>query len=143
VQALLARINREMRRHVWRVDPQVLRCFEAYDWPGNVRELENALMKAVALCLGDVITCDLLPGQMCSVPGPLRKNPRPEAQWRLREVEKTHVLRVLEATGWHRGRACEVLGISRPRLRRMIKEFELVPPPDAPPDDTGPETITS
>lgn len=135
VQALLARINREMRRHVWRVDPQVLRCFEAYDWPGNVRELENALMKAVALCPADVITCDLLPEQMCSAPAPLRKSDKPEPQWRLRDVEKVHILRVLESTGWHRGRACEILGVSRPRLRRMIKEFELVPPPGAPPDD--------
>ncbi|OGA53722.1 MAG: Fis family transcriptional regulator [Betaproteobacteria bacterium RIFCSPLOWO2_12_FULL_62_58] len=135
VQALLARINREMRRRVWRIDPHVLRCFEAYDWPGNVRELENALMKAVALCPADVITCDLLPEQMCSVSAPLRKSDKPETQWRLRDVEKVHILRVLESTGWHRGRACEILGISRPRLRRMIKEFELVPPPDAPPDD--------
>ena len=128
VQALLARINREMHRHVWRVDPQVLHCFEAYDWPGNVRELENVLMKAVALCPADVITCDLLPEQMCGVPAPLRKSDRPEARWRLRDVEKVHVLRVLKATGWHRGRACEILGVSRPRLRRLIKQYGLAVP---------------
>lgn len=135
VRALLTRINRDMRRHVWRVDPQVLSCFERYDWPGNVRELENALMKAVALCSGDVITSDVLPEQVCSAAPHLTQSAKRETEWRLREVEKTHVQRVLESTGWHRGRACEILGISRPRLRRMIKEFELVPPPDAPPDD--------
>jgi len=128
VQTLLARINREMRRHVWRVDPQVLRCFEAYGWPGNVRELENALMKAVALCPADVITCDLLPAQVCNAPAPLRNGDPPEAQWRLRDVEKVHVLRVLEATGWHRGRACEILGVSRPRLRRLIKHYSFAVP---------------
>ena len=131
VQALLARINREMRRHVWRVEPEVLRCFETYDWPGNVRELENVLMKAVALCPVDVITCDLLPAQMCAAPELLRQRPKSEADWRLSEVEKTHVLRVLEATGWHRGRACDILGVSRPRLRRLIRQYSLVVPASA------------
>ena len=128
VQALLARTNREMHRHVWRVDPDVLRCFEAYEWPGNVRELENALMKAVALCPADVITCDLLPAQMCAAPALLGQGPKPETEWRLRGVEKAHILRVLEATGWHRGRACEILGVSRPRLRRLIRQYGLVVP---------------
>jgi hypothetical protein len=34
----------------------------------------------------------------------------------------------LAATGWHRGRSCEILGVSRPRLRRMIRQFDLTPP---------------
>ncbi|TAK51587.1 MAG: sigma-54-dependent Fis family transcriptional regulator, partial [Betaproteobacteria bacterium] len=46
-------------------------------------------------------------------------------------VEKTHVLRVLEATGWHRGRACDILGVSRPRLRRLIRQYSLVVPAGA------------
>lgn len=131
VQVLLARINREMRRHVWRIDRQVLRCFEAYDWPGNVRELENTLMKAVALCRANVITCDLLPEPICSVLAPLREKGKPRTQWTLREVEKVHILRVLESTGWHRGRSCEILGISRPRLRRLIGQYGLIIPADA------------
>lgn len=138
VQALLARINREMRRGVARVHLDVLRCFEAYDWPGNVRELENALMKAIALSHSDVITCDMLPAHICLHPtGATEAEPTPADQ-SLDEIERFHVLRVLEATGWHRGRACAVLGISRPRLRRMIRQFGLVPPADAPPDDGSP-----
>ncbi|MCC7284937.1 MAG: sigma-54-dependent Fis family transcriptional regulator [Burkholderiaceae bacterium] len=134
VQAMLARINREMRRHVWRVDPQVLRCFEGYDWPGNIRELENALMKAVALCPADLITCDLLPAKICNAPAPI-KTGGAETQLRLCEVERLHILRVLEATGWHRGRACEILGVSRPRLRRLINHYGFALPACAA-DDT-------
>lgn len=29
---------------------------------------------------------------------------------------------------WHKGQACEILGVSRPRLRRMIRQYDLVPP---------------
>ncbi len=128
VQALLARINREMRRHVWRVDREVLRCFQAYDWPGNVRELENALMKAVALCRSDVITCDLLSEKICGAPAARRTTDEPEMQWRLCDVERAHVRRALESTGWHRGHACEILGISRPRLRRLIRQYDIAVP---------------
>ncbi|MBI3937526.1 MAG: sigma-54-dependent Fis family transcriptional regulator [Betaproteobacteria bacterium] len=135
VQALLARINREMRRHVWRVDPQVLRCFEAYPWPGNVRELENALMKAVALSSADIVTPDALPAHIANRSADAADTAKPAAQRSLREIEKAHVLRVLEATGWHRGRTCAILGVSRPRLRRMIRQFGLVPPPGAPADE--------
>ncbi|MBI3042551.1 MAG: sigma-54-dependent Fis family transcriptional regulator [Betaproteobacteria bacterium] len=135
VQTLLARINREMRRHVWRVDPQVLRCFEAYPWPGNVRELENALMKAVALSPADIVTPDALPTHIADRSADAADTPKPAAQRSLREIEKAHVLRVLEATGWHRGRTCAILGVSRPRLRRMIRQFGLVPPLGAPAEE--------
>ena len=44
------------------------------------------------------------------------------------DMERPHVARVLSATGWHRGEACQILGVSRPRLRRMIREYDLTPP---------------
>jgi len=129
VQALLARINREIHRGVTRVHQEVLRCFEAYAWPGNVRELENVLMKAVALSSTGIITCDQLPPFLCQRLARTEAADKPIAQQSLSEMAKTHVQRVLEETGWHRGHACEILGVSRPRLRRMIKQFGLAPPP--------------
>ena len=52
------------------VPDTVLDLLCAYHWPGNVRELENVLMKAVALCPGDAITVDLIPGDIVGVHGP-------------------------------------------------------------------------
>ncbi|MBE7522861.1 MAG: sigma-54-dependent Fis family transcriptional regulator [Burkholderiales bacterium] len=136
VQALLVRINREVRHGTVRMHRDALRCFQAYDWPGNVRELENVLMKAVALSSSETIGCDMLPAHLCSHPGQIAKPAEPVAQRSLLEIEKAHVLRVLEATGWHRGQACEILRVSRPRLRRMIRQFGFVAPADAPPDES-------
>ncbi|MBZ0172170.1 MAG: hypothetical protein K8E66_07310, partial [Phycisphaerales bacterium] len=102
----------------------------------NVRELENVLMKAAALCPDDTITCDQMPGYICaclSLPPAADKAPQ---DMTLDELERRHVLRVLEATGWHRGRTCEILGVSRPRLRRMMRHFALAPSGGVPdPDD--------
>ncbi len=135
IQALLGRINKQLGLNVTQVSKDAIACMENYDWPGNVRELENVLAKAVALCPGHVITRDLLGniGQ-CSPCEPKISGSdydtaaRPLEQWSLEEVTKAHISRVLEATNWHKGQACDILGISRPRLRRMINQFGLVAP---------------
>ena len=43
----------------------------------------------------------------------------------LDEIEKLHVMRVLEQTQWHKGKTCEILGVSRPRLRRMMVNYAI------------------
>ncbi len=129
VDALLARIDRETGRRTTHLAADVMDCFHAYRWPGNVRELENRLMKAVALCQGPVLTNELFAPDLCPDRGS-RETGRPLAEMSLAEVERIHVLRVLESVGWHKGRACEVLGVSRPRLRRLIRDHQLRQPED-------------
>ncbi|MCG7907729.1 MAG: sigma-54 dependent transcriptional regulator [Candidatus Thiodiazotropha taylori] len=130
VQALLARINGELNRKVARITSDALRCLQDYHWPGNVRELENALTKAVALCPTDTLSCDLLPMEITGVSlEEVENQPVVGRPVSLQAMEKAHVKQVLEMVDWHKGRACEILEISRPRLRRMIQQYELQPPP--------------
>ena len=117
-----------MNRDVTQLSSDVMACLENYKWPGNVRELANALEKAVALCPGDVITRDLI-GDICNNETTSDRDEKiPLSEWSLEDIEKAHVQRVLESTHWHKGRTCDILGVSRPRLRRMIKHFDLIPP---------------
>jgi DNA-binding NtrC family response regulator len=136
VQALLARINAELRSGITHIDRAVLDCFGDYAWPGNVRELENMLLKSVALSAGNTLTLDQLPAELqgaCAA----QQSPPAEAAGlgSLAEMERSHVARVLQATAWHRGQACKILDVSRPRLRRMMREYDLMPP-----DGVGDET---
>ncbi len=89
------------------------------------------LMKAVALCTGDTITRDLLPDFLFYTEAS-KNNRRPEAipadEQSLQDIEKAHIARVLESTNWHRGRTCEILGVSRPRLRRLMSQYGLESP---------------
>lgn len=131
VQTILFRINKDMRRKVDRISMDVMTAFLGYDWPGNVRELQNVLLKAVATCTGDLITRDLVPDYLMNdYSGESHSEEKQLSEMSLEEMEKSHVAHVLEATGWHRGKACEILGVSRPRLRRIIKQYQLIPPAD-------------
>jgi DNA-binding NtrC family response regulator len=89
----------------------------AHSWPGNVRELENCLMRAVVVATGDVIH----PEHLRLTAGPVTEGDLST----LEDAEKDHVVRVLAATGGHKSRSADILGISRPRLDRLIHRFEL------------------
>ena len=130
MQTLLNRINRELHSNVTHITRDALACMTAYEWPGNVRELENVLMKGIALSHSDTFTPELLPDYICDImtidkPQGAEKQ---MAELSLEEMEKIHVARVLESAAWHKGKACEILNISRPRLRRMINHYNLTPP---------------
>jgi DNA-binding NtrC family response regulator len=89
-----------------------------HDWPGNVRELENCLTRAVALATGGVIRPEHL-GLAQETGASLRPFKT------LEETERGEVRRVLAATGGNKTRAAEILGISKPRLYRLIDKYEL------------------
>ena len=130
VETLLSRVNHELGKSVSHITRNVLDKLSAYHWPGNVRELENILMKAVAMCSTDTLTLDLFPpaisGAEVTSDDSLLSNGN--GLFSLQEMEKRHVAQVLERVGWHRGRACEILGVSRPRLRRMMQQYGIEAP---------------
>jgi two-component system, NtrC family, response regulator HydG len=95
-----------------------LRMLVRHSWPGNVRELENCLTRAVVLAGGDVIRPDhmVLGPPADATTGTLAT---------LDALEAAHVERVLAATGGHKARAAEILGVSRPRLDRLLRRHGL------------------
>jgi DNA-binding NtrC family response regulator len=106
---------------------EAMRRMEGYSWPGNVRELENVLTRAVVLTRDNVITPDLLgipesgSEQAASAP----QVPASPELISLDQTEARHVRAILEYTRWHKGKACEILGISRPALERKIEKYSL------------------
>ncbi|PHS79689.1 MAG: Fis family transcriptional regulator [Rhodospirillaceae bacterium] len=128
VRHLLAKINAETQKNICRVPLDVMNALNQFDWPGNVRELENVLLKACVLSTGDTLQLSNLPPELISSSNgeDLTKpqNLNDTAQLiSLKELEYQHICRVLACTGWHKGKSCEILGVSRPRLERRINEF--------------------
>jgi DNA-binding NtrC family response regulator len=116
---LLEKINRELRKNVRKVPPEVTRLLQDLPWKGNVRELENALTRAVILAKGDVILKENLP---LGVPD---KRPFPADLVPLSEVERGYIQQVLDATQGSKVRTSQILEISRPTLDKKIKDYGL------------------
>lgn len=119
VAYLLEKINRELRKNVRKVPPEVMRLLMDLPWKGNVRELENALTRAVILAKGDVILRENLPHEA----GESRLFS--EELLSLQEVEKNYIQHVLMETRGCKTRASQVLRISRPTLDKKIRDYRL------------------
>ncbi len=107
--------------------PAVADRLLAYAWPGNVRELENAMERAVALSVHDVVTIDDLPPRLRSAeppPGLPVDNGEATELVSLDEMEKRYIARVLEATGGSRTRAAKILGVDRTTLWRKLDRLK-------------------
>jgi two-component system response regulator AtoC len=120
---LLEKINRELRKNVRKVPPDVMKILMEMPWKGNVRELENALTRAVILAKGDVILKENLPIE------PSDKKTFNRDLVPLKDVERSYIQHVLAATHGSKTKTSQILQISRPTLDKKIKEYELDVPP--------------
>ncbi len=141
VAHLLDAISREVGRRV-SVSVGALDRLRRHDWPGNVRELRNVLTRATVTCRGNTLLEDDL--ELClahadaeeqaaavASAAAVVKPAEPAGVPRfptLDEVERDHVRRALAFTNGHKGKACTVLGISRPTLLRKLKRYGLDAP---------------
>jgi two-component system response regulator AtoC len=116
---LLEKINRDLRKNVRKVPPDVMKALTELSWKGNVRELENALTRAVILAKGDVILMENLP-----LEAEERKLFSRELV-SLDEIEKEYIQYVLATVKGSKTRASQVLKISRPTLDKKIKDYNL------------------
>jgi two-component system response regulator HydG len=115
------------RRPAAGLSPAAEQALLAYGWPGNVRELGNAVKHGCALARGGTIGPDQLPDE---VTGAATASPDEPLQT-LADVERGHVLRVLERVGGSPLEAARVLGVGRTTLWRKLKGWGIEPAAEA------------
>ncbi|WP_025323226.1 sigma-54-dependent transcriptional regulator [Deferrisoma camini] len=111
------------RKPVAGFTPEAMDLLVRHDWPGNVRELQNAVERAVILCLGERITPQELPPALQGAAAAAPQAPIPAGPRTLKDAERELILRTLEQTGGNRTRAAQILGISRQTLINKLKEY--------------------
>ncbi len=100
-----------------------------YHWPGNIRELESTMSRAALSAPGRLIrTADI--EFLHAQPASQTDEPAPTRLPTLRDAERAHIIRVLEAAAWNKVEAARILDISRGTLYRKIDEFGLEPAGD-------------
>ena len=103
-----------------RIRPAAAALLERYAWPGNVRELGNAVEHAVILARGGEVDVEHLPEELIAGDAPLARAARLRP---LADVEREHVLAVLDACGGNQVEAARVLGIGRNTLWRKLRSI--------------------
>ena len=114
----LYRFSQETNKPIDKISREAMDEMMIYDWPGNIRELENAIERAVVVGRQREISPENLP-ILCHEPAPAIK------AHSLKDVEKTHIERVLTENQWNIARSAKILGIDRSTLYSKIKRYDI------------------
>ena len=109
-----------MGKNIKNIPKKTMETLKSYRWPGNVRELKSVIERAMILVKGSTLHIDL-PHDI------LRSGTRVDMA--MVNIEKEHILRVLEMTNWRvRGKGCaaEILGLKPTTLASKMRKLGIV-----------------
>ena len=103
------------------ISPSGMDLLVRYEWPGNIRELQNVIERACVLSHGSRIDI--------ADPAEVAGNGKLGSSLELDAVEREHIYRVLESTGWRiegPAGAAALLGLNPSTLRSRMKKLHVV-----------------
>jgi len=121
VRAFVKEFQKRMGKEIESIPKKTMQALQSYSWPGNVRELRNVIEHAMILSEGKTLDVH--------VPKPVFSETY--ATDNLNDMERMHMLAVLEKTGWRiagQGGAAEVLGLKRTTLLAKMKKLGIKHP---------------
>jgi len=124
VRHFISKYNLIFQRTVKGISKDALVPLTQYQWPGNVRELESTIEHAFAFGNSDMIYKFDLPGYITErIEAASHKLDDPKDVPTLSKAEGELLKQALIAAEGNKSRAAELLGISRPRLYKMMKKY--------------------
>lgn len=125
---LLARRFLAAAGSAYEPEPAVMELLAGHSWAGNVAELRLVMERAVLLAGDSPVGVRHIALAPVEVPEMNRSDHAGEGFGQLADLERRHIAHALEYTGWHQGKASELLGISPKTLYRKIREYGFVRP---------------
>ena len=113
VDHFVRKFSLAMNKRISRVSPEAMNRLQQQPWPGNIRELENAVERAMVVAQEP----ELRPQDFIFKAAPTNGDRT------LEEMERAHILRVLEECGGNQTRAAEILDIDRVTLYHKLKKY--------------------
>jgi DNA-binding NtrC family response regulator len=114
VNHFVHKFSLQMNKKINRVSPEAMDLLQQQPWAGNIRELENAVERAMVVAQEpEIKEQDFVFKSTVSNGGPKS----------LDEMEKAHILHVLESCNWNQTRASEILDIDRVTLHHKLKKY--------------------
>ena len=114
VDHFVRKFSASMNKRITRVSPAAMALLDRYQWPGNVRELENAIERAMVVSQEP---------ELRESDFALRLPIGGGASRTLEDMEKVHILAVLEECRGNQTLAAELLDIDRVTLHNKLKKY--------------------
>ena len=116
VRAMVKEFQKRMGKEIESISKRTMQALQSYSWPGNVRELRNVIEHAMIVSKGKILDVHV----------PKRASSERDAPGNLEDMERSHIVAVLEKTDWRvagQGGAAEVLGLKRTTLQAKMKKL--------------------
>ncbi|MFD1103433.1 PEP-CTERM-box response regulator transcription factor [Sphingobium olei] len=117
----LTRFARDMNPQVKGFAPDALAALDAWAWPGNVRELENRMKRAVIMADGKLVTAADLDLDEDRIDGGEAVNLKAAREM----ADRRAIRRAIARTDGNISGAAKMLGISRPTLYDLLKQYQM------------------
>lgn len=121
VWAFIREYEKKMGKRIDHISKKNMEALQQYYWPGNIRELRNLIERSLITAVGR--TLDIRP--------PSPKHEDAQDNITLEEIERRHIISVLEKTGWRisgKGSAAQILGLKRTTLQSKMKKLDIQRP---------------
>ncbi|MEE9170811.1 MAG: sigma-54 dependent transcriptional regulator [bacterium] len=117
--------NREFNKEIRGMTEDAEKVLIHYNWPGNVREVKNVIERAVILSRESFISAEHLPQELNdqSAKTPVKIGETLSSDMSLNEMEKRHILFVLNENNNNKSQTARILGISRSTLREKLRQY--------------------
>jgi DNA-binding NtrC family response regulator len=123
-EEFMRRYTRKHGVNVQGFSKEALKVLTNHSWPGNVRELQNVVERAVILCgENGVLEPETLGLNRPTPAAPSPEGSTPSEDIALAELEKRHILSVLNRCKGNRTHAARILGVSIRTLRNKLHEY--------------------
>ena len=116
VEYFIKKYCTSMNRPPVTIDTSALKRLEEFNFPGNVRELENMIERAIVVGNGRKISLKDLPLEKTIISSSIES---------LDDLEKKHILQILNKYGWNISRAAKALKVDRVTLYNKISKYGL------------------
>jgi transcriptional regulator with GAF, ATPase, and Fis domain len=116
VWAFIKELKQRMGKEIETISKKTMEALRSYSWPGNVRELRNVIEHAMILSCNSTLTVHL----------PKSGQNEKDDTHHLGDIDRRHIVSVLEKTGWRvggKGGASEILGLKRSTLYSKMKKL--------------------
>ena len=118
VRFFVEQFARKMGKRIDRIDKEYIAAMKRHVWHGNVRELRNVVERSLIMTDGNTVTMDALTPDFR-----MSQQVGTSDSFALEDMERKHILKVMEYTRGNKAEAARLLGIGIATLYRKLESY--------------------